>query len=142
VLLSILAIVIMMFPSAATAAAPPTYPTSINGMPVVLVEDSSNTVSVPKGNVILCLYDNTSKTMEDSITKLNSLNYLLNNPLPHGWSIQVFGGLGASEDAFIKTYNDINDTQKNMVQLILDMHQIQMHLKLIKIIQLNLVHQI
>jgi hypothetical protein len=108
------AIVVLMLPGVVSAATSPssTYPASINGLPVVLVEDSANTPSVPAGHVILCVYDNSSATMKDSIAKLNSANYLENNSLPSGWSIEVFGGAGATVQQFISTYNINNDYQK------------------------------
>lgn len=106
-------IVALMLPSTVNAASSSTaYPTSINGLPVVLVEDSTNTPSVPAGNVILCVYDSSSATMADSIAKLNSSNYLAKNPLPSGWSIEVFGGAGATVQQFIATYNTDNDFEK------------------------------
>lgn len=104
------AIVTLMLTGAVSAAtsASPIYPTSINGMPVVLVKDAANTVGMPQGNVVLCVYDSTSKTIEDSNAKISSSNYLTNNPLPSGWSIEVFGGPGATVAQFIKTNNDYN----------------------------------
>ena len=44
------AIVVLMLPGVVSAATSPssTYPASINGLPVVLVEDSANTPSVPQ----------------------------------------------------------------------------------------------
>ncbi|MGD0905558.1 MAG: hypothetical protein ABR924_21905 [Terracidiphilus sp.] len=104
------AIVALLLPGAVSAVASPTpaYPTSVDGMPVVLVKDAANTVGMPQGDVVLCVYDSTSQTIEDSNAKISSSNYLINNPLPSGWSIEVFGGPGATVAQFIKTNNDYN----------------------------------
>jgi hypothetical protein len=116
VLLSILAIVIMMFPCAATAAAPPTYPTSIDGMPVILVETSANDVSLSAGQVILVLLDKTSAPMSASdlrsMTKSKISNYLNNNPISGNPCIQVYGGPGITKELILKIQMKNNDWQK------------------------------
>ena len=103
-LLFVFATVSLIFPGTVSAANTPIYPTSIDGLPVVLVEDSTNTVSMPAGDVILCLYDKTSPTLEDSLANLNSSSDSVDNPLPKGWSIEVFGGPGSSIQKFVVAY--------------------------------------
>jgi hypothetical protein len=116
VLLSILAILIMMFPGTATAAALPTYPTSINGMPVVLVETSANNVSLAPGQIILVLLDNTSAPTSaselESEIKLNLKDYLKNNLLPDNTCIEVCGGPNITKESIFKLQKENNDWQK------------------------------
>ncbi len=123
VLLSMLAIMIMMLPGTATAAAPPTYPTSINGMPVILVETSANDVSLSAGQVILVLLDDTSAPMSASdlrsMTKSKISNYLNNNPISGNPCIQVYGGPGITKDSILKLQKEHNNAilKNNMPKL-------------------------
>lgn len=111
-LLFVFTTISLIFPGTVSAANAPVYPTSIDGLPVVLVEDSTNTVSMPAGDVILCLYDKTSSTLEDSLSILNSSSDLVDNPLPKGWSIEVLGGPGASVQKFLADYNQFNEYER------------------------------
>ncbi len=56
------AIVALMLPGPASAAAPPAsvYPNSIAGLPVILVETSANNISLQEGHVTLVLLDTVS----------------------------------------------------------------------------------
>jgi TusA-related sulfurtransferase len=76
-----------------------TYPEFFNGCPVIFVETSENTYSLPPGQVILVIYDDSSNTTEGSVESFD--HYLCNHRLPEGWSITVLGGPGFSckEDA-------------------------------------------
>jgi hypothetical protein len=112
VLLSILAIVIMMFPGAATAAAPPTYPTSINGMPVILVETSANNIAMQDGKVTLVLLDNTSTLDSASTIKYKLKDYLINNPLPSNTDLEVYGGPNTTKESILKYQKEHNDFQR------------------------------
>jgi hypothetical protein len=84
------------------------YPTEINGLPVIYVQTQANTYSLPQGKVILTLLDFSAQTTEESCKRANWDKYLLKNPLPKDWSIEVYGGIGASKEDWLKNHDDNN----------------------------------
>jgi len=84
------------------------YPTELNDLPVIYVQTQANTYSLPEGKIILTLLDISSQTTEESCTKANWDEFLLNNPLPKDWSIEVYGGIGASKEEWLKNHDDYN----------------------------------
>ena len=90
----------------------PSYPKSINGLPVIFVQTPDNTVGLTAGQVVLTLLDKTAATDRESAAKLNLAKYLTDNPLPKGWAIEVYGGPGASKGTFKKTHKESYDFQK------------------------------
>jgi hypothetical protein len=111
-MLALFTIMAMAFPVAVSAAATPAYPTAINGFPVILVETSTNDITLPAGYVTLVLLDTVSTTANESTARLNLNNYLESNPLPSNWSLEVYGGPGITKDEVIKTQTDNNSWQK------------------------------
>lgn len=111
---SFLVFTIMAFilPSTVSAAASPIYPTTINGLPVILVETSANNVSLKEGHVTLVLLDTSSTTLKESMAKFTLNDYLTNNPLPSNWLVEVYGGSGVTAEGIIEIQKENNDLQK------------------------------
>jgi len=86
-----------------------TYPEFINGLPVIFVETSENTCWLDSNRVILVILDD-SNSIEGSIAKIS--DYLSNHQLPEGWSIDVIGGPGFSEEEFLRVHNSLNEAFK------------------------------
>ena len=77
VMVVVLALSILSFSSVSAAdSSSSVYPTSIAGLPVILVETNANDIAIPSGDVTLVLLDNTSSTIQESSAKLNLNNYL------------------------------------------------------------------
>jgi hypothetical protein len=108
------AIVVLMLPGTLSAANTPSsiYPTSIAGLPVILVETSANNVSLQEGHVTLVLLDTASTTLKESAAKFNLDEYLTNNPLPNNWTIEVYGGPGQTAAQIIDLQKENNNLQK------------------------------
>ena len=81
------------------------YPTDIDGYPVIFVQTQGNTPSLTNNMVILTIVDASSKTPDESLTKINNLEYLKNNKLPKGWVLEVIGGNDTSKDNYIKNHD-------------------------------------
>lgn len=95
------------------------YPDSINGYPVIYIQTSENTYGLSSREVVLTILDKSAKTTEESMTHLNLKEYLKNNPLPKGYSIEVYGGPGASKEEFEKVHNKINEELKKIGPILL-----------------------
>lgn len=85
------------------------YPESINGLPVIFVKTSENTVGFADGRVTIVLLDSGSASVEESLAKSDFSKYLSENPLLEGWSIEVYGGPDATKEEFEKVHEKIND---------------------------------
>jgi hypothetical protein len=99
-------------PLSVSAAGQQSFPESINGYPVIFVQTSENTCGLAADEVVLTLLDTSATTAEDSIAKLNLAEYLLDNPLPKGWSIEVYGGPGASIGEFERVHKENYEWQQ------------------------------
>jgi hypothetical protein len=99
----VFAIVVLMLPGIVSAAdsASSVYPTSINGLPVILVETPANDINIPSGHATLVLLDTTSVTVGESVKKLDLKSYLINNPLQTNISFEVYGGPGVTAQQII-----------------------------------------
>lgn len=91
----------------ASAADQPKYPTSIYGLPVIDVDTHEDTPSLPDGRVNIVLLDSSSSTPEEAIAAFDCEDFSMNS-LPTGWSIDICGGTGTSEDS----YKRLNETEE------------------------------
>ena len=69
VTLLLLITLILMASLSVNAADEPDFPKEVNGLPVIFVETSENTVGLTEGQVTLVLLDNTSTTAKESLVK-------------------------------------------------------------------------
>lgn len=99
VLVSLIVVLALAGLFSASAADQPDYPSSINGLPVIDVDTHEDTPSLPDGRVNIVLLDSASSTPEEAIAAFDS-GYLSMNGLPAGWSIDICGGTGTSEDSY------------------------------------------
>jgi len=104
----ILLLLILLIPSIAVSA-DPKYPEFINGEHVIYVQTSENTYLLHSNQVILTVLDD-SNNMEESIAKFS--DYLSNHQLSEGWSIEVIGGPGSSEEGYLQVHKSNNDAAK------------------------------
>ena len=84
-----------------------TIPNSIDGLPVIYIKTSENTVGLPEDQKILVLLDKTIITIEESDIHQKLTNYFNKNPLPKGWTIEVFGGTNASVEELRRSIRTI-----------------------------------
>jgi hypothetical protein len=94
----------LAMPYVVNGAGTPTYPTSINGLPVIYIQTPENTFGLSSGQIVLTLLDTKSTTVYESVNGLNMSKYLAANPLPAGWSIEVYGGPNASKELFLQAH--------------------------------------
>jgi hypothetical protein len=117
------AIVALMLPGAVSAAAgqsSPNYPTSIAGYPVIYVNTADNNPNITPGSVVLTVLDNTTKVFDqasavDQTTAATAIGkYLSTNALPTGWSIEIYGGPGATKESYIAAHNLLGDWKNSV----------------------------
>ena len=85
-------------------------PSSVNGLPVIFIKTSENTLYLDEHEKILVLFDNASSTGLESIEKYSIFEYFEENPLPKGFSLQIYAGEGASIEEFMRMHKKNNAT--------------------------------
>ena len=103
IILSILAMVTLMLPSASSAAASPDFPSSINGLPVIMIQTPANTASLATGRIITVL-DNLSSTKEEAMQRFSSTIESVKSILSPGDIIEVYGGPQASKEQYVNIH--------------------------------------
>ena len=106
------AIAALMVPYTVNAATSPSYPTSIDGLPVILIETPANDISMPSGDVTLVLLDIVSTTIEASTARLDLSKYLKSNPLPNNVFFEVYGGPGVTAEQIINKQKENDELQR------------------------------
>jgi hypothetical protein len=115
-LLFIFTTVALMLPGTVSAAASPALPSSINGLPVIFVQTSTNTPSLAVGQRIITLLDNSSSSLEEATNKFASDTKSVKALLKPGDQIEIYGGPGATEAQFDVTHTANNKSwSKNSV---------------------------
>lgn len=116
VLFLILTMLLIPIQIPVVAASTSDYPTSIAGYPVINVADSGNTPNLSDDKVIVTLFvgnialkDNVMNETRDTI-----FEYLKQNPLPKGCSVEIYGGPGASKELYEKTRNENLELNKKL----------------------------
>lgn len=102
----------LLVPITAFASSNQSFPKEVNGLPIIYIETEANTEGLSEGEAILVLLDPNSKTLRDSVDRLNFDQYLSSNPLPDNVSFTVVGGKGASQENFIKSHDETNSHVK------------------------------
>jgi hypothetical protein len=99
----------LVIPASANAGDQSNYPESIAGYPVIFVQTTENTSGLDPGNIVLVLLEMTPTLETEPASRQAVAEYLINQPLPKGWSIQVYGGPNATKDGYQKSHQANND---------------------------------
>jgi hypothetical protein len=104
----IAALILTMFSPLSVTGNETSYPTQIDGLPVIYMQTHENTYSLSEGEVIITLMDKESKTAEESTSRLKLDSFLKEYTMPSKLKIEVYGGYGASIAKFLEIHEKNN----------------------------------
>jgi hypothetical protein len=121
---TLIIVIILALSVPVSASNQPEYPTSYAGLPVIFVQTSTNTNSLPEGQTILILQDSISNTPQEAIARLESTESRM-QLLPKGWSINIIGGPNTSQAIYTQLHKENQELTRNHPPIILGQSTLQ-----------------